>query len=107
MFSLVRRFFTFLQRIAEALERIAAALEHQTASVIAALPPEGLSKEDAARFLGVDARTIEQLIRTRKIVYVQHGSQRGRIVPVESLRQFLREHRQATGKELLKNRIRR
>src|ERR1700676_4403337 len=102
MFSLVRRFHSFLQRIADALERIAVALERQSTSAIAALPPEGLSKEDAARFIGVDVATIEQLIRTRKIVYVQYGSQRGRIVPVESLRQFLREYRQPTGKVLLK-----
>jgi hypothetical protein len=84
-------------RIAEALERIAAALEKEAEaawSVISSIPPEGLSKEDAARFLGVDIASIEQLIRTRKLEYVQHGSQRGRVIPVEALRRFLKEYRQ-------------
>lgn len=74
-------------RIAEALERIAIAMEQQ------ALPqPEALDKEGAARFIGVDVGTIEQLIRTRRLAYVQHGSQRGRVIPVESLRAFLRQN---------------
>ena len=106
MFSLIRRFFTFVERIAVALERIADALERQNSSVITALPPEGLSKEDAARFLGVDVAAVEHLIRTRKIAYVQYGAQRGRVIPVESLRQSMAEFRQATGKELLKVRCR-
>ncbi len=28
--------------------------------------------------------------------YVQYGSQRGRLIPVEALRKFLKEHRQET-----------
>jgi excisionase family DNA binding protein len=78
-----------LERIADALERIAVALERQSE-----LPPEALTKEGAARFLGVEVATIEHLIRTRKIEYVQYGSQRGRIIPVDSLRAFLAEYRQ-------------
>jgi hypothetical protein len=84
----------FLRRIATALENIAAGLDRRNDGMIAALPPEGLSKEDAARFVGVELATIEYLIRTRKVEYVQHGSQRGRTIPVESLRQFLKDFRQ-------------
>jgi hypothetical protein len=66
-----------LERIADALERIAVALEAHGTTVIAPLAPEGLSKEDAARFIGEDVATIEHLIRTRKLEYFQHGSQQG------------------------------
>src|SRR4051812_31328552 len=44
----------------------------------AATPPEALSKEAAAEFLGVVVKTIEHLIRTRRLPYAQLGSQRGR-----------------------------
>ena len=73
-------------------------------AAVSAVEPEALSKEDAARFLGVDEGTVEHLIRTRKLAYVQHGEQRGRVIPVESLRAFLKQHRQATGEELMKRR---
>jgi len=43
------------------------------------------------------------LMRTRKLEYVQYGSQRGRVIMVESLRKFLKEHRQASGEEMLAN----
>ena len=85
-----------LERIACALERIAAALERRGET----LPPEALDKETASRFIGVDVATIEHLIRTRKLEYVQHGAQRGRVVPVKSLRRFLKEYRQPAEGEL-------
>jgi hypothetical protein len=91
-----------LERLVLAIERIARALEQQSASKICALAPEALSKEDAARFIGADVASIEHLIRTRKLAYVQHGSQRGRVIAVESLREFLQEYRQATGEELIR-----
>jgi hypothetical protein len=94
-----------LDRLAGAAERIAAALESRNASA-SALPPEALTKKAAAQFIGVNEKTIENLIRTRQIEYVQYGSQRGRVVPVESLRKFLRDHLQLTGADLLKKRIR-
>jgi hypothetical protein len=100
------QFDNVLERVAQALERIALALERQGNSALSALVPEALSKEDAARFIGEDVATIEHLIRTRKLEYVQHGSQRGRVIPVESLRKFLKEYRQATGEEMLKSRRR-
>ncbi len=78
-----------IDRIADALERIAEALERQSEP-----HPEALDKEAAARFIGVDVATIEHLIRTRKLEYVQYGSQRGRVIPVDSLRKFLEEYRQ-------------
>ena len=89
-----------LDGLARTMERIADALERQSSGSIAAVQPEALSKADAARFLGVDEGTIEQLIRTRKLAYVQHGSQRGRVITVEALRAFLKAYREATGKEL-------
>ncbi len=82
-----------VERIAESLERIAAAMERE-AQLAGMPPPEALAKKDAARFLGVDEATIEQLIRTRRLAYVQHGSQRGRVIPVAALRAFLEEYRQ-------------
>ncbi len=95
-----------LERLTHAMERIAGALEQQSTTVITALPPEALSKEDAARFIGEDVGTIEHLIRTRKLEYVQHGSQRGRLITVESLRKFLKEYRQTTGEEMAAGRKR-
>jgi len=97
---------TTIERIAIALERIAESVERRNTSEVAVVSPEALSKEDAARFLGVDVPTIEHLIRTRKLPYVQHGSQRGRDIPVEDLRKFILECRQATGTELRKGRSR-
>ena len=84
-----------LNQIGEALERIASALEKQGETVVSSIAPEGLSKEDAAKFIGEDVATIEHLIRTRKLEYVQHGSQRGRLILVESLRKFLKKYCQA------------
>jgi hypothetical protein len=106
-----------VKRIAEALERIAAAFERQAevdslpkdpekaakelakrrgAQFIAVvgLLPEALDKNAAAAFLGVEPEAIEHLIRIRKLAYVQTGSQRGRVIPVEALREFLKEYRQ-------------
>jgi DNA-directed RNA polymerase specialized sigma24 family protein len=94
------------ERMVLALERIADALARQTSASVTAVQAEALSKADAARFLGVDEATIEQLIRTRKLAYVQHGSQRGRVITVEALRAFLQEYRQATGEELMTDRKR-
>jgi hypothetical protein len=99
-------------RIAEAVERIAAYLAESTSSgehdlsVIQALPPEALSMPGAAQFLGVSQATLKQLVRTRKLAYVQLGSQRGRVFLVEDLRNFLKENRQATAEELASKRRR-
>jgi hypothetical protein len=82
-----------LERVAQALERIADAMERQAATALSSIPPAALSKEDAARFIGENVATIEHLMRTRKLEYVQHGSQRGRVITVEGLRKFLKEHR--------------
>jgi excisionase family DNA binding protein len=82
------------------LDRLVLALEQfGTPADILHPMPEALSIEEAARFIGVDVTTIQYLIRVKKLEYVQYGSQRGRIIPVESLRRFLQEYRQATGKE--------
>jgi hypothetical protein len=92
-------------RIADALERIADALE-AGAEAAGRPPPEALSKEDAARCIGVDVGTVEQLIRERKLAYVQHGAQRGRVVTVAALREFLEEYRQGTVAEIMGRRKR-
>lgn len=89
-----------LVRIVSALERIAHALEQEAQSCVAAVQPEALSKEDAAKFTGLDVGAIEYLIRVKKLSYVQHGSQRGRVIPVESLREFLKKHGQEAVKEV-------
>jgi hypothetical protein len=81
-----------LERIAASLERIAAALERRAATAVCSIEPAALSREDAARFLGVEEGTIDQLIRTRKLAYVQHGAQRGRVIPVAALLKFIEEH---------------
>jgi len=87
--------------IAPMLERLAAALEKMPSGSVSTLPPEALAKEDAAKFLGVEVAAIEYLIRTRKIEYVQYGEQRGRVVPVDSLRKLIESHRQCTAADLL------
>jgi excisionase family DNA binding protein len=87
-----------LGRLADVMDRVL------TAGAPQALPPEALSKEDAAKFLGVSVPTIQHLIRTRKIQYVQLGSQRGRVIPVEALRKLLQDHLQVTGEEELRRR---
>ncbi len=92
--------------VAASLERIAQAMERQAASVVSAVEPAALSKADAARLIGVDEGTVEQLVRTRKLAYVRHGAQRGRVITVEALRAFLQEYRQPTGDELAKARKR-
>ena len=52
-------------------------------------------------------KTVEYLIRTRKVRYVQLGSQRGRVIPVEALRKLLQENTQLTAEEELRQRGRR
>lgn len=83
-----------LDRLIDILERIAIALEREAGTVVSAIPPEGLSKEDAARFLGLDVPAIDHLIRTRRLSYCQYGTQRGRLIPLDSLRDFLKAYRQ-------------
>jgi hypothetical protein len=45
-------------------------------------------------FIGADIATVEHLIRTCKLAYVEHGTQRGGLIPVESLRHSLRDYLQ-------------
>jgi len=88
-----------LQELVKVCERIANGIENQNRTVTQALPPEALSMEDAARFIGVGVPTINQLVRTRKLAYVQNGSQRGRTFLVTDLRNFLKKNRRPTGEE--------
>jgi len=88
-----------LEKLVQVCGRIADAVENQNRSVIQALPPEALSYVDAAQFLGVDVPAVKELVRTRKLAFVQYGSQRGRLILVEDLRKFLRKYRQASDEE--------
>jgi excisionase family DNA binding protein len=101
------------QRIADALEglaiigvRIADAIESLSRSVIQALPPVALSYEDAARYLGVGVPTVEHLVKTRQLPFMQYGSQRGRAIPVKDLQDFAKKHRQASDEEIRRKRQR-
>jgi hypothetical protein len=92
-----------LPELAAVVERLAAVLE-KYGRPQPQPAPEALSKKGAAKFIGVNLATIEYLIRTRKLEYVQYGAQRGRLIPVESLRKLLRDHRRVTGEELRRKR---
>jgi excisionase family DNA binding protein len=94
-------FAAVLSQLTDAVTKISAPAPAQPP------PPEALSKEDAAKFLGVPVKTIEYLIRARKIQYAQLGSQRGRVIPVEALRKLLQEKTQLTAQEELQRRGRR
>jgi excisionase family DNA binding protein len=98
--------FALLQAISETLNRLLDQLARTTA-IAGGLQPECLSIEDAAKFLGVGVPTVEHLIRTRQIAYVQLGSQRGRVIPVSALRELIATKLQPTCEELLRRRKRR
>jgi hypothetical protein len=54
----------------------------------------------------VDVPSIKELIRSRKLPYVQYGSQRGRMILVKDLRSFLAKNRQMSYEEMLGRRQR-
>src|SRR5262245_35351386 len=81
-----------IDRIITALERIAAALEQNGSGQPR---PEALTIEAAAKFLSLKPEQIQHLIRIRRLEYTAVGSQRGRVIPIASLRKFLDDYRQA------------
>jgi excisionase family DNA binding protein len=83
------------QQIANILEHLVNLIESQSRSVIKAMPPVALSYKDAAHYIGVEEKTIRELVRTRKLPFVQSGSQRGRVILLKDLHDFLSKHRQA------------
>ena len=87
--------------VAKECRRIADALESLVHSRSQGVAPEALSMEGAAGFLGVSVSTIKELVRTRKLAYVQVGSQRGRVFLVVDLRDFLKKNRRPSGDEKL------
>ncbi len=100
-----------IERLANAAEEIAQSMKLSDGAghppvIVAGVQPEYLSKDDAARFLGVEVGTIEQLIRTKQLRYVQIGSQRGRVVAINDLREFAKSHTELTGQELRSKRRR-
>jgi hypothetical protein len=64
------------------------------------IPPKALSVEQAALCAGLSTETIEHLMKTKKLAYVQVGDVRGRVIRPEDLDKFLCERRQPTGEEL-------
>jgi excisionase family DNA binding protein len=74
------------------LERIALALERDQEPAVARVEPLAVSRETAAALLGVPLGTIEQLIRERRIGHVRLGAQRGRVIPLAALKQFIAEN---------------
>jgi hypothetical protein len=88
-------FTEFQDRLAKVLERSPA---------IGTTTRVGLSPDDAAECLGVETPAIENLMKSRKLAYVQVGEQRGRVILVEDLVKFARERRQPTGEEMKRKR---
>lgn len=64
--------------------------------------PAAIGLEDAARYLGIRIETLEYLVRTRRLRYVQVGEQRGRVFRVRDLDEFLDENSQLTATEMLR-----
>jgi excisionase family DNA binding protein len=83
------------------------AFDRLASSLVRDLSPLAVSKEDAARLTGLPVPAIEQLFREGRLAYVQVGTQRGRVIPVESLRQFIEANLQPTGEDLPRKRSRR
>jgi hypothetical protein len=87
-----------LAALAEALVRIA---DTNSGS---AIDPISVSLDEAARLTGLRRATIDHLIETRQLAYVQVGAQRVRAVRVEDLRAFMLSRRQPTGDEARRRR---
>jgi hypothetical protein len=71
------------------------------------VPPDCLSHEDAALFLGIPPRSLAHLVRCRKIRFVQIGDQRGRVFRIEDLKSYAAENTVRTAREVLTKRGRR
>jgi excisionase family DNA binding protein len=88
-----------LTELVKLAERHVESNEDQNRTVVQALPPEALSFKDAARLMGMNVATVEHLTRNGKLPFVQHGSQRGRVIRVEDCRKFLSENRREMGEK--------
>jgi len=71
-------------------------------TVRTAIEPEYLSASDAARFLGVDAATLDYLRKSRKLRCVLVGDQRGFVYPIADLRDFASKKTLETAGDALK-----
>jgi predicted HTH domain antitoxin len=74
----------------------------QMVARVESVPPEALSFTEAARFLGVEIRSLEYLVKIRKIRYIQVGDQRVRVFRIADLRDFLDMHMVRTAEEELR-----
>jgi len=85
-------------RLTEALEGLARVVDrfaNASESQIQKVPPKALSRTAAAEYLGITPKSLDHLVRTRKLAYVQPGDQRGRVFLIEDLDDFLMQRRQA------------
>lgn len=93
---------------ANLLARIVELLVKKEPAAVQVLEPLALSHADAAKFIGAERpETIEHLIRTRQIEYVQVGEQRGKFPTVEGLKKFVQKRTMPTGEEMRTRRSRR
>jgi excisionase family DNA binding protein len=87
--------------MSDPLNRIACALECLVSQGLKIKNAPGgqaaLSKEDAARYLGVTEATRDQLVRSGKLHPVRTGDKRGMIFEIKELDAFLRKYRQEMG----------
>jgi excisionase family DNA binding protein len=86
------------------LRQLVEVLDKNSASVVGKLEPYCLSIENAARFLGVERKTIKNLIRTRQLEHVQVGSQRTKVATVEGLKTLAKKRTIVTGEDRLERR---
>jgi excisionase family DNA binding protein len=89
-----------LREVIVQLRRIAERLDGGSVS------PAALDRVAAAKYLGVELKTLDYLVRRRKIRYVQVGDQRGRVFRITDLNDFLSENLEETAEEILQKRTR-
>ena len=94
-----------IETLGKQIGALVEAVVQRPSSAVAGIAPECLSREDAALFLGVPVKTVEYLITSRKLRYVQVGQQRGRSIAVADLKKFAEVNTVKTAEEMLaKNR---
>jgi excisionase family DNA binding protein len=86
------------------IARLEQAVDRMEADRKPSAPAEALPLKEAAAFMGVELSTLAHLIKSRKIPYVQVGTQRGRVLRVMDMRKFMDEHTVITAEEALRKR---
>lgn len=94
-----------LEAILAALETIQAGIDQVVAQATGSgWAPAALGIDEAARYLGIHPKTLNYLIRTRKVRYVKVGEQRGRVFRRQDLDLYLEGNLLLTADELLAKR---